>query len=115
MVRGIIISILILLQASDYGLANNDIFETIERGDIEKVRFILDKEPELLNKRNADGMTPLNDAAYLGQTEIVRELLERNADWAIRIPIKSPIVRSLNLSTAAGIVLYEAIRKTGQL
>lgn len=43
------------------------------------------------------------------------ELLCDNSDRAIRIPISSPIVRSLNLSTAAGIVLYEALRQTGQL
>lgn len=43
------------------------------------------------------------------------ELLSVNPDRTIRIPIFSPIVRSLNLSTAAGIVLYEALRQTGQL
>ena len=42
-------------------------------------------------------------------------LLQQNPEQAIRIPIQSPIVRSLNLSTAAGIVLYEALRQTGQL
>lgn len=42
------------------------------------------------------------------------ELLQRNAERSIRIPIHDPI-RSLNLSTAAGIVLYEALRQTGQL
>ncbi len=43
------------------------------------------------------------------------ELLAAHGDQAIRIPIFSPIVRSLNLSTAAGIVLYEALRQTGRL
>ncbi len=43
------------------------------------------------------------------------ELLEKHADYSIRIPIESPVVRSLNLSTAAGIILYEALRQTGQL
>ena len=43
------------------------------------------------------------------------ELLRHNAERSIRIPILSPVVRSLNLSTAAGIVLYEALRQTGQL
>lgn len=43
------------------------------------------------------------------------ELLERHPDRCIRIPIFSPRVRSLNLSTAAGIVLYEALRQTGRL
>ena len=33
----------------------------------------------------------------------------------IRIPIFSERVRSLNLSTSAGIVLYEALRQCGQL
>ncbi|MDW7643490.1 MAG: tRNA (cytidine(34)-2'-O)-methyltransferase [Desulfuromonadales bacterium] len=43
------------------------------------------------------------------------ELLEQNAENTIRIPIFSPDVRSLNLSTAAGIVLYEALRQAGRL
>ena len=43
------------------------------------------------------------------------ELLRENAERSIRIPIISPVVRSLNLSTAAGIVLYEALRQVGEL
>jgi tRNA (cytidine/uridine-2'-O-)-methyltransferase len=43
------------------------------------------------------------------------DLLAANADRTLRIPIFSPIVRSLNLSTAAGIVLYEALRQTDRL
>jgi tRNA (cytidine/uridine-2'-O-)-methyltransferase len=43
------------------------------------------------------------------------QLLADHPDRTIRIPIFSPIVRSLNLSTAAGIVLYEALRQTGRL
>ncbi|MCE5261959.1 MAG: tRNA (cytidine(34)-2'-O)-methyltransferase [Deltaproteobacteria bacterium] len=41
-------------------------------------------------------------------------LLDANPDTSIRIPIFGR-VRSLNLSTAAGIVLYEALRQTGCL
>jgi tRNA (cytidine/uridine-2'-O-)-methyltransferase len=43
------------------------------------------------------------------------ELLAAHADRAIRIPILISTVRSLNLSTAAGVVLYEALRQTGRL
>ncbi len=43
------------------------------------------------------------------------ELLQSNAEQSIRIPIHNTVVRSLNLSTSAGIVLYEALRQTGQL
>jgi tRNA (cytidine/uridine-2'-O-)-methyltransferase len=43
------------------------------------------------------------------------ELLAAHPEMTLRIPIFSPAVRSLNLSTAAGIVLYEALRQTGRL
>ena len=43
------------------------------------------------------------------------DLLESNPETSIRIPVKSEAVRSLNLSTAAGIVLYEALRQTACL
>ena len=41
-------------------------------------------------------------------------LLEANPDTCVRIPIFGR-VRSINLSTAAGIVLYEALRQTERL
>ena len=40
-------------------------------------------------------------------------LLRRNWDNCLRIPIRNPNVRSLNLATAVGIVLYEALRQLG--
>ena len=42
------------------------------------------------------------------------ELINANLETTVRIPIFGK-VRSLNLSTAAGIVLYEALRQTGRL
>jgi tRNA (cytidine/uridine-2'-O-)-methyltransferase len=41
------------------------------------------------------------------------ELLRQNWDNCLRIPISNPKVRSLNLATAVGIVLYEALRQLG--
>ncbi len=38
-------------------------------------------------------------------------LLEENADACLTIPILNPNVRSLNLATAAAIVLFEALRQ----
>jgi tRNA (cytidine/uridine-2'-O-)-methyltransferase len=43
------------------------------------------------------------------------ELLAANPDTSITIPMPSEKVRSLNLSTSAGIVLYEALRQSGSL
>lgn len=42
------------------------------------------------------------------------ELIEAHPEVSVRIPIIGK-VRSLNLSTSAGIVLYEALRQTGAL
>ncbi len=42
------------------------------------------------------------------------ELLAANREMSVRIPIFGP-VRSINLATSAGIVLYEALRQTGRL
>ena len=39
-------------------------------------------------------------------------LMERYADRMYRIPMEENSVRSLNLSTAVGVVLYEALRQT---
>lgn len=44
-----------------------------------------------------------------------KELIEANIDRAVTIPMYSRNVRSLNLSTAVGIVLYEALRQADGL
>jgi tRNA (cytidine/uridine-2'-O-)-methyltransferase len=43
------------------------------------------------------------------------ELLQANLETSFTIPMPSEKVRSLNLSTSAGIVLYEALRQSGGL
>jgi tRNA (cytidine/uridine-2'-O-)-methyltransferase len=43
-----------------------------------------------------------------------RELLDANSDRSFRIPIMGRGVRSLNLSNAVSIVLYEALRQLGK-
>ncbi len=43
------------------------------------------------------------------------EIIAANPDSAIIIPMPANAVRSLNLSTSAGIVLYEALRQSGRL
>jgi len=42
-------------------------------------------------------------------------LFERFSTRMARIPVNPAAVRSLNLSTAAGIIVYEALRQTGTL
>ena len=44
-------------------------------------------------------------------TGFPEELLRENRDCALRIPMRTENVRSLNLSTAVGIAVYEALRQ----
>ena len=51
-----------------------------------------------------------------GETKgLGKEFLSERTDRAYRIPIFEPGVRSLNLSNAVSIVVYEALRQTGAL
>lgn len=67
--------------------------------------------------------TPLNeyvfrpgDAIVLGQeTKGLPDFLHDLYPDRVRIPIACESVRSLNMSTAAGILLFEALRQTGGL
>jgi tRNA (cytidine/uridine-2'-O-)-methyltransferase len=43
------------------------------------------------------------------------ELLKANPDNCVRLPMLNPKVRSLNLSTAVAVGLYEALRQAGAL
>lgn len=44
-----------------------------------------------------------------------REFIEKNIDATYNIPIFEPGVRSLNLSNAVSIVVYEALRQIGKI
>ena len=57
-----------------------DIYSAIDSGQIDRVENFLKRNPELLNTKNENAMTPLNWAAYKGQKEIVQLLLEAGAD-----------------------------------
>jgi tRNA (cytidine/uridine-2'-O-)-methyltransferase len=44
-----------------------------------------------------------------------REVMQENRDRTLRIPMRTPHVRSLNLATAVGIAVYEALRQLGTI
>ena len=54
-----------------------------------------------------------NDCLVFGRETkgLPEELLEANPERCLTIPMKNPNIRSLNLATSVGIVLYEAIRQ----
>lgn len=58
--------------------------------------------------------TPTSCLVFGNETDGMPErILEKHPERCFRIPMSGP-VRSLNLATAAGIVLYEALRQTGR-
>ncbi len=58
----------------------------------------------------------LDDCLVFGRETrgLPEDLLRANWENCLRIPILNPNIRSLNLATAAGIVLFEALRQTGK-
>lgn len=60
-----------------------------------------------------DVQYPENTVLIFGRESVglPPELLARNADRTVRMPMVEPAVRSLNLSTAAGVASYEVVRQ----
>ncbi len=56
-----------------------------------------------------------NDCLVFGRETrgLPEELLRANWDRCLKIPMPNPAIRSLNLATSVGIVLYEALRQVG--
>jgi tRNA (cytidine/uridine-2'-O-)-methyltransferase len=67
------------------------------------------------DKSYADWAFDLHDCLVFGRETrgLPEQVLRSNWERCLTIPILNPNVRSLNLATAVGIVLYEALRQTG--
>jgi tRNA (cytidine/uridine-2'-O-)-methyltransferase len=64
----------------------------------------------------AAGFKPGDYIVFGKETKgLPEELLNVNQETSFTIPMPSEKVRSLNLSTSAGIVLYEALRQSGRI
>lgn len=67
------------------------------------------------DKSYADWQFAPDDCLIFGRETrgLPEDLLEANRERCLTIPMPNPNVRSLNLATSVGIVLYEALRQTG--
>ncbi|MCA1604442.1 MAG: tRNA (cytidine(34)-2'-O)-methyltransferase [Acidobacteria bacterium] len=67
------------------------------------------------DKSYADWVFSQHDCLVFGRetSGLPERILRSNWERCLTIPMLNPKVRSLNLATAVGIVLYEALRQTG--
>jgi ankyrin repeat protein len=85
-----------------------DVFEAAALGDVDRVRELVDADPSLANGHAPDGFHALGLAAFFGQPEVVRLLLERGAD-VDRVAMNAQI-RTTALQAAAASGDFESAR-----
>ncbi len=66
-----------------FTVQGQELSKAIGEGNIDKVKDMLNQDPGLLDKKDLQGLTPLNKAAVEGKSEIAFELLRHGADPAI--------------------------------
>lgn len=70
----------ILLLLSGISGSEEDIFAVMQKGDVAKVKTMLDKNPKLVKARDGSGMMLLHWATFDGQKDMIDLLLKKGAD-----------------------------------
>jgi tRNA (cytidine/uridine-2'-O-)-methyltransferase len=68
-----------------------------------------------VERKYSDWQYQPNDCLVFGRETrgLPEDLLAANREYCLTIPMPNPNVRSLNLATSVGIVLYESLRQIG--
>lgn len=69
-----------VLLAAAIGIHAQEIFDAVRSGDLAKVKELVEKDPQLVEARNANQSTPLHVAVDVDNELIVRYLIEKEAD-----------------------------------
>jgi ankyrin repeat protein len=83
----IIFMLTVLFSCFTSFLSADEIHEATWKGDLEKIKKLLDQNPELVNAQDESGLTPLHYAVnygYENQIQIINLLLEKGADVNIK-------------------------------
>jgi len=78
MAKAIVMASLMLALASRMNA--QDIFDAIRNGDLAKVKELVEKEPQMVNARNARQSTPLHVAADVDNVDIAKYLIKKGSD-----------------------------------
>ena len=76
-----------------------DLFDAAALGDTDRLRELLDAEPDRVNAWSGDGFTPLHLACFFGRPNAAALLLERGAD--VSLMSTNPQIRVLPINSAA--------------
>ena len=76
-----------------------DVFDAAATGRTRGMEELIDAEPELARNWSADGFTPLHYAAFFGQEDAARILLERGAE--VQVVARNEGIRVTPLHSAA--------------
>jgi ankyrin repeat protein len=87
-----------------------DVFEAAALGDGDRLRALLDEDPELATSWSDDGFTPLHFAAFFGHPEAARLLVERGADLEARSTNEQFALDAAPLHSASAAGHVEACR-----
>jgi ankyrin repeat protein len=69
-----------------------EIFDALRKGDIQGVKALVEKTPQVLDARDGDGMTPLHYAALGGNAELVDYLIDKGAKIDLKsAQLKTPL------------------------
>jgi ankyrin repeat protein len=77
------IIVLALMMLVFIPLAAEDIFEPIKKGDLAKIKVMLESDPGLLNIHGDNDRTPLMEALFSRQAAVFKFLLEKGADFNV--------------------------------
>ena len=76
-----------------------DVFDSAAVGRTRGLEELLDTEPELAQSWSSDGFTPLHLAAFFGEEEAAKILLERGAE--VNLVARNPTIHVTPLNSAA--------------
>lgn len=75
---------LILLIFVVIPIYNEEIYKACSNGELQKVKLMLEKNPELLNKKDKSQNTPLHYAASAGKIKVVKFLIRKGANLQVK-------------------------------
>jgi hypothetical protein len=73
-----------LLKHGGFDTGSTEAHRHAQKGEIAKLKEVLDANPKMVNKRDSNGWTPLHEAVRDGSLEVIEFLLDRGAEVNVR-------------------------------